>query len=867
MSDYTIRATLWRDRFARNREELTTTWPELCKLIDGELPSRAKEQCRLIKLATFGDTATPQGALRHDANLLEVYGIEADYDAGLVAPTAAIDQLEQHQLRALVYESWSSSAAAPRWRVLAPLAKPIRPADRLRYAEALNGMLGGILANETAALSQSYYIGRPIDQPRTVSHTFSDPKEGFCLDEIDDIDTLRSPFSASSAGPAPSRGGSEDWLAQLLQGTDLHNNAVRLVGRLITRGADDAMIRTLFANWSPQIAEQRGAERTAALMGGELDRMIRGARSKGYHPTNSDDSTDQGKKSQTNTSTNPLDSLDTRDQPSRNPLETLSQPSRMEWGSLIDEVTVQRKKQESNNQESKKQPDADQTDQSPETKHRRKIESLAAEVVANALRDDLAWDSEAGCWSTWQGSHWQTHVLPAPADTLLAHAVKIGCGDHGYRPSYLTGISLLIQRLDLLARPARPEGVVPFRNGLLDLNTGELYAPTPDRALDWCLPHDFDPKATCPNIRDWLLRATDHDPETVELLRAWLAALVRGLPLQKFVVLIGRGGTGKSTFTRLAKELIGDANVAISTLRDLENNRFECAKLVSKRLTVINEAGRQTTALNVLKALTGDDPLPLERKHQQQQGSFRYDGLVLMATNEDLQSTDATSGLERRRVTVRFPTTATEAERADWHQRGGEAGVLHAEIPGLINWLLELDATAIRRRFDQLPERVKNENLLGMAAGNPVADWLINNTVADPDAYLQIGKLSKDEQGRPLFEHTHDWAYQNYRSFCLETGRDRPASIVKFREIVTDIARDLGRPVEFIEHATKRTRILKGIRLISNPLEIERVREGCERGNPLIIKNSRGSRGFDELLSEKNPDAPDQPKESHLYVV
>jgi putative DNA primase/helicase len=266
----------------------------------------------------------------------------------------------------------------------------------------------------------------------------------------------------------------------------------------------------------------------------------------------------------------------------------------------------------------------------------------------------------------------------------------------------------------------------------------------------------------------------------------------------------------------------------------------------------------------MLKAMTGDDALPLERKHQQQTGTFVFTGLTLLATNEDVQSTDSTSGLERRRVTVRFPTTATEAERADWHTRGGEAGVLHREIPGLINWLLQLDERAIRRRFEQLPERVRRENLLGMAAGNPVADWLIQCTESDPDAYLQIGVLNKDEQGRPVFDHAHDWAYQSYRAFCLETGRDRPVSVVKFKEVVGDIARDLGRPVAFEDHPRKRTRIIKGLKLITNPLACERVARGCERDKSLIREKREG---WDDILSEKNPDAPDQTTETHRYVM
>jgi putative DNA primase/helicase len=182
--------------------------------------------------------------------------------------------------------------------------------------------------------------------------------------------------------------------------------------------------------------------------------------------------------------------------------------------------------------------------------------------------------------------------------------VTIGTGDKGFRPSYLNGITQIIQKRALLPIPEQPTSVVPFSNGVLDLNTGELTPATPGRALDWSLPHAYDPRANCPEIKAWLLRTTDDDPETVELLRAWLAALVRGIPLQKFLLLLGRVGTGKGTFQRLAAALVGVSNTAISALRDLEENRFEGAKRVNERLCMINEAGRHGDQLNMLKAIT-----------------------------------------------------------------------------------------------------------------------------------------------------------------------------------------------------------------------------------------------------------------------
>lgn len=446
----------------------------------------------------------------------------------------------------------------------------------------------------------------------------------------------------------------------------------------------------------------------------------------------------------------------------------------------------------------------------------RMIDSRAAEIVGAALRSRLAWDGDAQSWLLWAGTHWEPLTVASAAERLLADAVHIGTQSLGYRVAYLNGITAILQRRGLLAPRPVATGLIPFRNGLLDTRTTEVAPATPDRAMTWCLPHDWDPAADCPTIKTWLLRSVEGDAETVELLRAWLAALVRGLSLQKFLLLLGRGGSGKGTFQRLAVALVGVLNTATSALRDLEENRFETAKLYGKRLCLINEAGRHGGTLNMLKAITGGDHIPLERKHVQQSGSFVFDGLILMASNEDLQSTDNTSGLERRRITVRFPTTATPEEKADWESRGGEQAVLHAEIPGLIRWLLELPEADIRARFEHPPARVVADNLLGMAAGNSVADWLMECTTPAPGEWSQVGVKAEcrdRDTGETYYKHENEWLYPSYLKWCLAHGRSRPVALRKFRDTVADMAEHLGYPITHGRHPVTRAASVCGLRL------------------------------------------------------
>ena len=138
----------------------TCTWEELVEQVRGAKVYPNKEAQPLIKLATYGNRPNAKGSLRIDSNVEQVFGLEGDYDAGLVTPEEAAQRLRQAGIRAVVYTSASHTPGSPRWRVLAPLSDPVRPTERYRYISLLNGALGGILAPESWVLSQTYYLGR-----------------------------------------------------------------------------------------------------------------------------------------------------------------------------------------------------------------------------------------------------------------------------------------------------------------------------------------------------------------------------------------------------------------------------------------------------------------------------------------------------------------------------------------------------------------------------------------------------------------------------------------------------------------------------------------------------------------------------------
>ena len=267
------------------------------------------------------------------------------------------------------------------------------------------------------------------------------------------------------------------------------------------------------------------------------------------------------------------------------------------------------------------------------------IESKAAGILREALDGFLAHDINSLTWHKFTGSHWEPLGSPQLADSELVYLIYKGAGDLGFKPAYKNGIKSLLTDGVMLPLPKTDMCKLPFINGLLDLKTKRLETITPDNAQTWCLPYEYKAGADCQNIKAWLLQAVDKDEETVEFLRAFMAAVLHGrADLQKFLHLKGSGGTGKGTFMRLLTALIGEINTAITSLDQLEQNRFEAATLYNKRLAVITESDKYGGSINNLKAITGQDHIRLERKHQQQAGSFIFQGLVVMASNESLHT-------------------------------------------------------------------------------------------------------------------------------------------------------------------------------------------------------------------------------------
>lgn len=182
--DIVLRLTFFRDHAAQTKQEVETSLRALMpRLRDTKAP--AKASLPWVKLATFGTVRTDKGSLRSDRNMVEVFGIEADYDGESITLDRARQVLASANLAAVLYTSPSHTEAAPRWRILCPLGSPIAPSERAAMLARLNGLFVGALSGESFTASQAYYYGRVEgnDAHRVIA------VEGRALDEALELDT------------------------------------------------------------------------------------------------------------------------------------------------------------------------------------------------------------------------------------------------------------------------------------------------------------------------------------------------------------------------------------------------------------------------------------------------------------------------------------------------------------------------------------------------------------------------------------------------------------------------------------------------------------------------------------------------------
>ena len=422
-----------------------------------------------------------------------------------------------------------------------------------------------------------------------------------------------------------------------------------------------------------------------------------------------------------------------------------------------------------------------------------------ARQIAEDYRDKLAFNNEVLCWYRYEA---ESPGIWAPEtdeyiESIIYQIIK-SKGIINIPPSYI-GATVRFLRHNLIERKWKSRtDLLPFQNGALEIATGKLYPHSPGNKFTWAFPRPHSIVATdWGKIREWLDFATHGNTHIQNLLLAFAAATLKGrADIQKFLHLIGIGGSGKGTFCRLLISLIGIENTHSSTLDDWCGNRFEAAQAYGKRLLIFPDEDKGVRSLGKFKQLTGGDWLRAEEKGKKP-FKFKFEGMVAVASNFPIFGADNSSGMSRRTIAVPFDAVVGRNARRNLDKD------FAPELPAFTNYLLSLDdawVENILRGVMEIPE-IGVQFWESKIREDSIAGFLNDKLILDPLAQVSIGD-SPNADGT---------LYQAYHQYCSDQGH-KPQAVKNFSPNLIECASViLGWQIE--KAHTKIGKIIKGLRL------------------------------------------------------
>lgn len=387
---------------------------------------------------------------------------------------------------------------------------------------------------------------------------------------------------------------------------------------------------------------------------------------------------------------------------------------------------------------------------------------------ASYFRGSVRYAIDTEQWYQWTGLFWRL-LSPSEAESLAGYAIdellrfdidaarKAGKEDaelaqwnklyramqSGNKPRMILAEARKYKIIHCLSTDfdsnARYFGV---RNGAINLETGAFCKPEPAMLISFRAGTSYDPEAKCPTWEQTVSEAFFDDPEMIDYVQRLFGYTILGKPYEEVMAIFyGNGCNGKSTIVNVMRDLFGDyghtasAELLTSVGRRYSNAggaRADLIALKSKRFVVVSEIDQRARMQESdMKALVSTDEVSARGMYQSQMSTFRPTWVVTMLTNY-LPTIDGTdNGVWRRIHAVPFDRDFDKDEtvKKDVHR----ADKLRAELPGILNWVLE----GVKKYNDcglKQPPKVAAESAEYKSSQDIIGEWLSERCVSKPGA-------------------------------------------------------------------------------------------------------------------------------------
>jgi phage/plasmid-associated DNA primase len=353
----------------------------------------------------------------------------------------------------------------------------------------------------------------------------------------------------------------------------------------------------------------------------------------------------------------------------------------------------------------------------------------------------------------------ETYIEKLVNDTIEAEGI-IGYGTNSYIKNIVAKLRYKVYESKWNERDLNE--AIPFSDCVFNLKTNQKEEHSPNNRFTWVLPRNYSIIDYSWNkIGSWFDEVTYGNQKLKEILVCFAAAMLRGRSdLQKFIHLMGDGGTGKSSYTRLLINLIGKQNVWSGAIEDLRD-QHRVIELRNKRLALFPDQEKVLGSLKIFKNITGEDGIT-GRELYKPSVLFQFYGMVAVTSNGPIFHAPGSSWLSRRLLSMPFQRKPKEIKNLD--------AEFAPELSAFTNYLLSIPDEEITRVLQGLGKTEATATSWEMLVRtDSVASFVNDMVIYDANHSTQIGK-NKNEWKDREYDSTTSTLYGAYCNHCFESG-------------------------------------------------------------------------------------------------
>ncbi len=333
-----------------------------------------------------------------------------------------------------------------------------------------------------------------------------------------------------------------------------------------------------------------------------------------------------------------------------------------------------------------------------------------AELLMRQHGDDMRFNYSDGRWYLWRDTHWAPDTteqvkrwahevirqMMTEAEAIEDEQIRKAVQKHARWSESEHGTRAMLAQaqpyLGLMTEVLDNDGwFLNCQNGTIDLRAGELLPHRREDYITKIASVAYDPNASCPNWRKFLLRIFSENVELIAYVqRAAGYSLTADVSEQCLFFLYGTGCNGKSTFVETLVRILGNYQMKAPTEMLMSKHYGagipnDVARLPGVRIAVTAEIeqGRKLAESRV-KDLTGGDTLTARFLHKEF-FDFQPTHKLWMYGNHKPTVRGTDEGIWRRIQLIPF-TVEIPADERDPHFR---ERALEPEFQGILTWLVQ----------------------------------------------------------------------------------------------------------------------------------------------------------------------------------